>query len=198
MTSDNPRLHGKPEVFPGVGSSDLVRHVLVNSHKCPSKANDTTTSQTIPPSIQETLAGTNLAQIIEPKTMEAPKAVNNAQRVNALAASKNLIRNDSAASPPRIGMRKKYAAKYLYSAGVAFRSRSPAVKRARKSMSHDIIAIPPNAKVSDGSQPPMTLNLSLSETAGSRSLHRLVRSSVPSVPSAKMLAGRHLNSPTPE
>ena len=33
---------------------------------------------------------------------------------------------------------------------------------------------PPNAKVSDGSQPPVTLDSSLSETAGSRSLHRLV------------------------
>ena len=33
----------------------------------------------------------------------------------------------------------------------------------------------PNAKVSDGSQPPMMFNLSLSETAGFRSLHRLVR-----------------------
>ena len=32
----------------------------------------------------------------------------------------------------------------------------------------------PNAKVSDGSQPPMTLNSSLSESAGSRSLDRLV------------------------
>jgi hypothetical protein len=31
-----------------------------------------------------------------------------------------------------------------------------------------------NAKVSDGSQPPMTFDLSLSESAGSRSLHRLV------------------------
>jgi hypothetical protein len=35
----------------------------------------------------------------------------------------------------------------------------------------------PNAKVSDGSQPPMTFDLSLSESAGSRSLHRLVRKS---------------------
>src|SRR5204863_3573491 len=33
----------------------------------------------------------------------------------------------------------------------------------------------PNAKVSDGSQPPLTFESSLSETAGSRSLHRLVR-----------------------
>ena len=33
----------------------------------------------------------------------------------------------------------------------------------------------PNAKVSDGSQPPMMFDLSLSETAGSRSLDRLVR-----------------------
>src|SRR5664280_2878524 len=32
-----------------------------------------------------------------------------------------------------------------------------------------------NAKVSDGSQPPMTFDLSLSESAGSRSLDRLVR-----------------------
>jgi hypothetical protein len=30
----------------------------------------------------------------------------------------------------------------------------------------------PNAKVSDGSHPPMTFDLSLSESAGSRSLHR--------------------------
>jgi hypothetical protein len=34
-----------------------------------------------------------------------------------------------------------------------------------------------NAKVSDGSQPPMTMNLSVSETAGPRSLHRLVERS---------------------
>ncbi len=33
----------------------------------------------------------------------------------------------------------------------------------------------PNGKVSDGSQPPMTFDLSLSESAGSRSLHRRVR-----------------------
>jgi hypothetical protein len=33
----------------------------------------------------------------------------------------------------------------------------------------------PNGKVSDGSQPPMALDLSASETAGSRSLQRLVR-----------------------
>jgi len=32
----------------------------------------------------------------------------------------------------------------------------------------------PNAKVSDGSQPPMAFDLSLSESAGSRSLDRLV------------------------
>ena len=35
----------------------------------------------------------------------------------------------------------------------------------------------PNAKVSDGSQPPMTFDSSLSGSAGSRSLHRLVRRS---------------------
>jgi hypothetical protein len=35
-------------------------------------------------------------------------------------------------------------------------------------------AIKSNVKVSDGSQPPMALNLPLSESAGSRSLHRLV------------------------
>ena len=35
--------------------------------------------------------------------------------------------------------------------------------------------VPPNGKVSDGSQPPLTLDLSLSESAGSRSLDRLVR-----------------------
>ena len=33
-----------------------------------------------------------------------------------------------------------------------------------------------NAKVSDGSQPPMTFDLSLSESAGSHSLHRLAPS----------------------
>ena len=32
-----------------------------------------------------------------------------------------------------------------------------------------------NAKVSDGSQPPLTFDLSLSESAGSRSLDRFVR-----------------------
>ena len=31
-----------------------------------------------------------------------------------------------------------------------------------------------NTEVSDGSQPPLTLDLSLSESAGSRSLHRFV------------------------
>ena len=40
----------------------------------------------------------------------------------------------------------------------------------------------PNAKVSDGSQPPMTFDLSLSESAGSRSLHRLVRCSLHAQP----------------
>ena len=35
----------------------------------------------------------------------------------------------------------------------------------------------PNAKVSDGSQPPMVVDLSLSESAGSRSLARLVQHS---------------------
>ena len=39
------------------------------------------------------------------------------------------------------------------------------------------IIVAPNAKVSDGSQPPMTWYLSVSESAGSRSLHRLVGSS---------------------
>jgi hypothetical protein len=38
-----------------------------------------------------------------------------------------------------------------------------------------IRAVLPNGKVSDGSQPPMTFDLSLSESAGSRSLDRLVR-----------------------
>jgi hypothetical protein len=33
----------------------------------------------------------------------------------------------------------------------------------------------PNAKVSDGSQPSVTFDLSLSKSAGSRSLYRLVR-----------------------
>jgi hypothetical protein len=35
----------------------------------------------------------------------------------------------------------------------------------------------PNVKVSDGSQPPLTIDLSLSETAGSRSMERQVRRS---------------------
>jgi hypothetical protein len=35
--------------------------------------------------------------------------------------------------------------------------------------------MPSNDQVSDGSQPPVTFDLSLSESAGSRSLHRLVR-----------------------
>jgi hypothetical protein len=34
--------------------------------------------------------------------------------------------------------------------------------------------VPPNAEVSDGSQPPMTFDLFLSKSAGSRSMHRLV------------------------
>ena len=37
---------------------------------------------------------------------------------------------------------------------------------------HNVIM--PNVKVSGGSQPPLTFGLSLSESAGSRSLHRLV------------------------
>jgi hypothetical protein len=37
-----------------------------------------------------------------------------------------------------------------------------------------------NVKVSDGSQPPMTFDLSLSESAGSRSLDRWVRAFVAS------------------
>ena len=45
----------------------------------------------------------------------------------------------------------------------------------RVMMLADRLKHPPNAKVSDGSQPPMTFDLSLSESAGSRSLHRLVR-----------------------
>jgi hypothetical protein len=40
-------------------------------------------------------------------------------------------------------------------------------------------ACPRNAEVSDRRQPPMKLNSSLSELAGSPSLHRLVRCSVP-------------------
>jgi len=35
--------------------------------------------------------------------------------------------------------------------------------------------VPPNAMVSDRCQPPMMLNSSLSESAGSRALHALVR-----------------------
>jgi len=41
-------------------------------------------------------------------------------------------------------------------------------------ISFSVVILPPNAKVSDGSQPPMTFDLSLSESADSRSLHRLV------------------------
>src|SRR6266566_2316601 len=33
MTKDNPRLHGKPEALPGVGSSDLVRQSKVHRLK---------------------------------------------------------------------------------------------------------------------------------------------------------------------
>jgi hypothetical protein len=40
----------------------------------------------------------------------------------------------------------------------------------------------PNAKVSDGRQPPMTSDLSLSESAGARSLGRLVRQSIEFIP----------------
>src|SRR5437763_1712171 len=43
----------------------------------------------------------------------------------------------------------------------------------RSSFSHTEL-LTSNAKVSDGSQPPLTLYSSLSESAGSRSLHRLV------------------------
>jgi hypothetical protein len=42
------------------------------------------------------------------------------------------------------------------------------------------IEILANEKVSDGSQPPMMLNLSLRESADSRSLDRLVRTSISS------------------
>jgi len=42
----------------------------------------------------------------------------------------------------------------------------------------DIALFAANAKVSDGSQPPVTFDLSLSESAGSRSLNRLVRNSI--------------------
>jgi hypothetical protein len=44
---------------------------------------------------------------------------------------------------------------------------------ASKEMEHVLITSAPNAKVSDGSQPRMTFDLSLSESAGSRSLGRL-------------------------
>ena len=37
-----------------------------------------------------------------------------------------------------------------------------------------VVCFMPNVKVSDGSQPPMTFHLSLSESAGSRSLDRFV------------------------
>jgi hypothetical protein len=46
-----------------------------------------------------------------------------------------------------------------------------------------------NDKVSDGSQPPVTLDLSLSESAGSRSLDRLVRHSMPSNSVLSVLQG---------
>jgi hypothetical protein len=42
---------------------------------------------------------------------------------------------------------------------------------------HDWWCVMAANEVSDGSQPPMTLDLSLSETAGSRSLHHLGRHS---------------------
>src|SRR6185503_10325681 len=44
-----------------------------------------------------------------------------------------------------------------------------------KSVESHVGVVIPNAMVSDGSQPPKTLNLFLSESAGSRSLDRLVR-----------------------
>ena len=44
----------------------------------------------------------------------------------------------------------------------------------RPAFKDSFIALSPNVKVSDGSQPPLTCDLSLSESAGSRSLHRLV------------------------
>ena len=42
------------------------------------------------------------------------------------------------------------------------------------SFSEIVGMVRPNAKVSDGSQSPVAFDLSLSESAGSRSLHRLV------------------------
>jgi hypothetical protein len=48
-------------------------------------------------------------------------------------------------------------------------------RRYRHSQSGAIFFFASNAKVSDASQPPVTFDLSLSESAGSRSLYRLVR-----------------------
>jgi hypothetical protein len=57
-------------------------------------------------------------------------------------------------------------------------TKSDAVSTAQlNSMVTRILWSSPNVKVSDGSQPPMTFHLFLSESAGSRSLHRLVEPS---------------------
>jgi hypothetical protein len=51
----------------------------------------------------------------------------------------------------------------------------PASQKYRKSLTG-----PPSAKVSDGSHPPVTFDLSPSESASSRSLHHLVQRPCPS------------------
>lgn len=78
------------------------------------------------------------------------------------------------------------AARYLMAAGLAACQNKRGIKHAARTKQllkflgsdvwnvHDR-ATSPNAKVSDGNQPPLTFDLSLSESAGSRSLHRLVR-----------------------
>jgi len=61
-------------------------------------------------------------------------------------------------------------------------SSSPVVAAVRLALARSLrlaalaryILSPFNAEVSDGSQPPMTFDLSLGESAGSRSLNRLV------------------------
>jgi hypothetical protein len=47
---------------------------------------------------------------------------------------------------------------------------------------------PPNAKVGDGSQPPVTFDLSLSESAGARSLDRLFSTNAVVAGSAPLLS----------
>src|SRR5208282_4219281 len=54
------------------------------------------------------------------------------------------------------------------------KAKSPVSRAAGGRMPFRVTCILSNAKVSDGGQPPVTFELSLSETAGPRSLHRLV------------------------